>query len=558
MTAPVHGRGPALARWLGRPALVVLAASGVSGTLCGPVPAVFKGITLVMLAVAAFSPATALLTLAALVPFADPLQALIASPVPWPMPLGFAVLTGAALRQVGQPQEPDRRAFDVALAWIALVTASATTQLWRPAPSALDAIHKTTAFWTWFAQYAYVKPPQMYAFTPATVIAVVLASLFALTARTFMADRMRQRQLLHAIVLGGGGAGWLSLLRLVEVSLRRPPVLTSLAHFNGTIRLSPLMPDVNAAAAFFLMLVPLALALIYEPGLRRMTASVALVGMLGALWLAGSRTAYALLPIAAALQWWLTAGRAWRLPRSTLAGAACAVAVLAVVLMFFARPHAHGQATAAVTIRQDMAIATFRMARAHPVFGAGIGMYQATSPAYMPERLFKWYRSQNAHNQFLQVLGELGLTGLWGFLALLAVALMPGVRAIVKGKAPPDLIGVVVGLGAFLLVCLAMHPLLMPEVALVFGLLLGLARAGPSATDAELAPARRDRWTTALLCVALGVWLTIPWRLGYLRVGARPASRPSDALAQAADGPPRPDRLHTRIDLHEAELHLLQ
>src|SRR4051812_27801515 len=108
MRAPVHGRGAALARWLGRPALFVLAASAVSGTLVGHVPNVSKGITLVMLALAACSPSTGLLALAALVPFSDPLQTLIASPVPWPIPLAFAVLAGAALRQVFKPQNPDR------------------------------------------------------------------------------------------------------------------------------------------------------------------------------------------------------------------------------------------------------------------------------------------------------------------------------------------------------------------------------------------------------------------------------------------------------------------
>src|SRR6185436_12870588 len=100
--------------------------------------------------------------------------------------------------------------------------------------------------------------------------------------------------------------------------------------------------------------------------------------------------------------------------------------------------------------------------------------YHQSSPDFMPLRLAQYYRAENAHNQVLQVLGELGGVGLAAFMALFVAGLFPAARSLWRGDTPPLLAGLAVGTGSFLIAALGMHPLLIPEVAMAFFLVLGL------------------------------------------------------------------------------------
>src|SRR4029079_16282002 len=104
----------------------------------------------------------------------------------------------------------------------------------------------------------------------------------------------------------------------------------------------------------------------------------------------------------------------------------------AATLLFLSKNVAHGSPSGAVEIREDMVTTSQNMAYRHPLFGVGIGNYYARSMEFIPPRLSSRNIKRDAHNQFLQVLGEMGLTGLVVFSAVLAIALAPGL----PGHAP--------------------------------------------------------------------------------------------------------------------------
>jgi O-antigen ligase len=83
-------------------------------------------------------------------------------------------------------------------------------------------------------------------------------------------------------------------------------------------------------------------------------------------------------------------------------------------------------------------------------------------------------KGENAHNNFLQILAEQGWVGAASFIWLLLASAGSSARAIRSGQATPQLTGLLGGLVAFLVTCLAGHPLMMPQVVYFFLLVLGL------------------------------------------------------------------------------------
>jgi O-antigen ligase len=114
--------------------------------------------------------------------------------------------------------------------------------------------------------------------------------------------------------------------------------------------------------------------------------------------------------------------------------------VLAAVLLgvFYPRASTAGDSAIAFGVRREMAVATLRMLREHPLAGLGVGQYRRLSPAYMSPLMKSWYPSQNAHNQFLQVAGELGVPGFVTFLVLVGLGAVPAARAAWQTRDPLD------------------------------------------------------------------------------------------------------------------------
>jgi O-Antigen ligase len=155
-------------------------------------------------------------------------------------------------------------------------------------------------------------------------------------------------------------------------------------------------------------------------------------------------------------------------------------------------------------VRIGMAQAALRMTASRPLFGVGVGeFYQRSGEFIAPDLaiLFPPARNENAHNNFLQILAELGGVGLAAFLWVLGLSVR---RLVALLAAPGDVlpVGLAVGLAAFGLSCLAGHPLLVPEVAGIFWLVLGVvAGMGRPASGAPDTRASIGTWVAAALLI---------------------------------------------------------
>src|SRR5262249_18631066 len=129
------------------------------------------------------------------------------------------------------------------------------------------------------------------------------------------------------------------------------------------------------------------------------------------------------------------------------------------------------------------------------------------------------YGQENAHNYFLQLCAELGIVGLITFGWTIAAALAPLVSVVRRAAADPIPLGLLAGLGAFLITCASGHPLLVPEAAVRFWMALGrAAAAGPSSERAAAGRhhLRRGDWLIAAACAAIVI--SVPWRPEVPRV----------------------------------------
>lgn len=338
------------------------------------------------------------------------------------------------------------------------------------------------------------------------------------------------RQLALATLAGAAAAAAVNFGALAAETLaaERPGAL--LLSYLGGRRLAVHVADFNATGSYFLMAALVGLGLTLREPAARATGwyGLATLAAGAACWLAGSRTALAVALLAA------FAAAAWRLPacsaggrrrRRALAGLAVAALVTVPLAMLAAFPerarHARSSGVdaawemAARTVRYRVGIADagLRAWSTAPLLGVGAGRYYDLSEQFTEGELPARFRRENAHNNFLQVAAELGAAGLAAFLGLLAAA---GYRVWQAARSAaarePLLVGAGAGAAAFLVTCLAGHPLLVAETAypfwIVFGLLLALAHGR---LPAARAPARRRPILTPAIVLILAA--TVPVRI---------------------------------------------
>jgi O-antigen ligase len=457
-----------------------------AGILLGPTPISLKCAAVATAVLAATRTADALLIVAALAPLGGALSYLSGSSRSWTLPLVLALLFGASIRGVVQRRGVrSDAAVRAGAIWIGLLLMSLCAQL------RIDLLRSASAgvFFREFTYWLLHRFPMTglgeYRAVDAAVIAASGAALFVLTVLVGRSDPQRVSMVIRALVVSVAAVGVFSVNRLIEVAVRHPPFLRALFEYARTLRISALFPDVNAAGALFLLTIPLACSLLWRSG-NRWLGMVTVPWLIAGLWLSGSKTALALLPLTVGVLVAIV-GRGERVDRVTRRRTQTALVLVVLVVLAVATiavytrlPRAH--APRATAIRMDFVTTTMAMVRAHPWLGVGIGQYHQRSSEFMPESLRRVYRAENAHNQFLQVLGELGIIGLAAFVTMVAVALGPAVQRAIDRATDPQLAGLTTGVGSLLVVSLGMHPLLISEVAMVFFLALGLTRSAAAGT----------------------------------------------------------------------------
>jgi O-antigen ligase len=459
-------------------------------------------------AVTLLDPALGLLAVAGAVPFAQLLTPGVSVPplrVAEAVTLAFlsAFCVDLLLSRGGR----DRLLLPVSL-FAFVVLASAVVEIAALQPAVDSADRFLRRLWI-FVSSRYLLPTGEFLNLTAAMLLIEGAGLLAATLILNKRDQRLPGRLLGIAAGAGFLVASLALGRLASEALE---------GLERWPRLSAQVADLNAAGSYLVLVMPAACLF----AARRSTAAAIAVGswFAAAIWLTGSRTAAAVLLLvglallvrAAAPD--LLASR--RRKMAALAGAAVALglsAVIASALVVRSDPNAPRW----LDIRLGFTQTSLGMIRSSPAFGIGVGNYYPMSGRFMPEALNRIYPLENAHNNFLQIAAELGITGGLLFALTVAGVLMRAVKHL-GGSADADtvLAGATIGTCAYLLTCLAGHPLLVYETAYPFWLVMGCAAAArPTAWTAERAPdTDRIAWSTPLTAVLFFmIFVSIPGRI---------------------------------------------
>jgi O-antigen ligase len=504
--------------WVATAALAALPlAVSVAGP--GPLTAGDRAAALLVVLLAAWRPLDAVLVIVALAPLGGAVRALIgaiASPAESMVAallLGLAV-AGLRRRLTLRDASPWLTAAALALAWLALASVAAQVlrdQVWYETPTAwlADATRflsgdffvgrsrwRTAADGAIFAQQVLLVP---------AVAAVARGPGGAARLATMLAA-------------GATATAAQNVLRVVEIALRTGDASASLGAIARTIRVSAAFPDANAAGSYFALAVIVSAALLWQAAIERRrigaagwTLSLLLIGT--ALYLTGSRVALAVAPPVAGFTV-LATRRVRPLTRRGFAVAAVVVTMTIALVATAQARRAVNDASKAVHIRAEFVRTTWRMLADRPVFGVGAGAYRQASGRYSSDALKRYYPTQNAHNNFLQVAGELGPLGLAALIVLVAVPMRQGWGA-VRRQPGPVAAGLLGGVVAFLLTCLGGHPLLIPAVAATFMVAIGAL----AAVDAPVRREPRGRWTMWLIVLGAVLAVSVPVRARAERSG---------------------------------------
>jgi O-antigen ligase len=290
-----------------------------------------------------------------------------------------------------------------------------------------------------------------------------------------------------------------------------------LAHLRAE-RVVAHLPDPNAAASHY-VLGALAAGAVVLSGVRgRAPWGALLIATMIGLALTGSRTAWLATLVMAAVGVARATGLAWAQQPWRLAAAATALVTAALAAVLVAGADAPGSAGLSLRIRGQFLETSAAMFASAPVYGVGVDHYHERSATFMPAELRALYPFENAHNYAAQVFAELGVVGGLLFLWLVAAAVRaawPG-----RGSAGPWRPALWAAATGYLVTCLAGHPLLVPESALPFWIVLG-ASAAPAAVAAP------SRWRRLAALTIVPVLLAGAG-LDALARPAAAATRPPD------------------------------
>lgn len=460
-----------------------------------PIGFTANAIVVATMALAALAPAAALTAVAGLGPLAGLFFLLIRTDydvVRFEEVFVLAFLIGWSLRRAFTAT---RARVSPAFRWsAALLVAAALASGIVTAYGAAAESPGTTA---WASMWSLITHD--YLIGPTALLASMLMIegilLAAVAAETCAANPGLRRTVIRLMVASAAAAGLLHVSRIAFAAMAREEPWAALATLLASARVSVLVPDLNAAGSYFAMM------LVVAAGASRSPAAAGCAGLIAAgLWITGSRTALAACVLVGIS---VLAADAWRQGRRKSLAAGTALLVLAAAAAVVLYPQDRNEATRpAFLFRVAMNKVAVSMTSDYPAFGAGLGRFFALSENYMPAEYAG--TRENAHNNFLQVSAELGVLGFGAF----ALLLVSGFRAAWRSRGTSAWERALLpGLVAFLLTCLAGHPLLVAGAAFPFWLLLG---TGVGGGEGGPGLSRRSRLiASAVLVLIIG---SIPFR----------------------------------------------
>ena len=478
--------------------------------------------------VAVSSPPAGVLTIAVLLPLALPIESLLgrapgATAITEAILLAFAA--AAVLRLVAPQSDGGDRLSRPALALGSLIAASAVIALVGQ-QAATPTRDLTSDLWR------HVTTRYLFAIGQWGDLHQAVRWISALAVGVFVERALRRAPAIAPMVVrmflvGGAAAASFAALRVASLLLEgkiNPDRWMTLKYIFTEVRISALHQDPNAAGSYFaLILVP---ALIIALRHRSLWLTLGVIPVVAVAFLVAQSRA-AMLAVGIVLG--LVALMALLKSRRFVLGAGLLILVpLLGFAAYTVTRSSHASLGRAAAIRHEMSLLAFDMTRDHPAFGVGIGNFRSVSRHYVTDQylqLRRWApRGQNAHNNFLQILGELGIPGLLAFLWLV----VPVVRRWrwEPASAAETVVyagAMAAGLATFLISALFGHPLLIPQVAAAFFLVLGLTSALLPAPGATGRVGQVVFWAAIL-----GVVVSLPWRI----LDARAAAREDEGLSR--------------------------
>ena len=424
----------------------------------------FRLIVVAQFVLSALAPHAGLVAIAALVPLGRLIQiGLSLQPFRVTEALVLAFFAGWLTRARTDRDGPRVPAL---LAWLfaAIVGASVLAQLWAAASEPGRLLENLQVIYQ-----AYFLIPERIGFASAALLfeglGLMAATAILLRARPSLANTLPIAMVAAAIVAAVGSV-------LLSRGISFPQILEE--HARLVPRTSAIVGDSNAAASYFgmMLFVALGMAARAHPA-ARVVWLLAATAQLVAVDLTASRTGEAVVVLV--LVFGIVSALTWRWrpgPRR-----AALVGMLAIVLVGGLARTWMLREDPGARFRRQFYSTSLRMIEARPMTGIGVGRYYDDSMLYLPAETSWTYAFQNAHNYFLQVAAESGLVGLALLLALVGVIIWRSGRAILRSPRDMRLLGCTLGAAAMLMTWLTGHPMLLPEIALPFWMVLGLVAA---------------------------------------------------------------------------------
>jgi len=427
--------------------------------------------------------------------------------------LVLAVVCGASVREAVRP---GARTGGAPAAWVLATVFAASGIVVTAAHPQMLATTEGGLRWIWnhLTQSYFLHPREAPALHQA-IIWMAGIGVAALAVREVRRHPAWGPRLAGVALLGLAGEAVFSWLRLADIAQRASDPLLAFVRHAASTRITPHYPDLNAVGSVFALATTAWLTWLLAPAVARTWRVVSLVGVGlcgGALWLTQSRAAF----LATALVSVVVGVRLLRPSRGVRIGViATMVVVIGLVTLTNITRVSRASTGDATRIRVSLAETGLRMAADHPAFGVGLGQFRTRAPQYTSPDLIALFpvagAGENAHNQWIQVLGETGIVGLIAFCAFWCGMLVPVARLlghpIGSGSNVPAL-ALAAGVTALLLSALLGHPFLTPfatlTTLLVAGILYGLV-------PAEVTAGRRGR-ITATVCIA-AIVISLPFRI---------------------------------------------